>query len=251
MIFSHGQTHYPVFAYAQDYPNQHIELWHSHAHIQILHTLHGVLEVQTPCGFWIVPPNKAIWIPANYQHQLKAIGQVKVRGVFIQPNTDRQQCKIISVSPLLQALMCSALNITQVMPNSREQRILDLILDEVTFLQETPFDLPQPQTLPLVDICDFLKANLSEQWTLDDIANQFCMSSKTLARYFKKELSMNFGTWLRQAKLLHALTLLATEHSILDTALCLGYESPSAFTAMFKRETGTTPREYLKLSISQ
>jgi AraC-like DNA-binding protein len=40
--------------------------------------------------------------------------------------------------------------------------------------------------------------------------------------------------------------MLATNRNIISIALQLGYDSPSAFTAMFKRAIGITPTEYFK-----
>ena len=44
---------------------------------------------------------------------------------------------------------------------------------------------------------------------------------------------------------MQAMTDLALHKSILTIALDLGYDSPSAFSAMFKRETAMTPSEYI------
>jgi AraC-like DNA-binding protein len=45
-------------------------------------------------------------------------------------------------------------------------------------------------------------------------------------------------------RLLTALSRLAAESPIATVALDLGYESPSAFTAMFKRALGRPPSEF-------
>ena len=102
-----------------------------------------------------------------------------------------------------------------------------------------------PKTPALVQLCQQIRENLSETWPLEQAADQLHMSSKTLARYFQKETAMNFAQWIRQAKLMQAMTDLALHKSILTIALDLGYDSPSAFSAMFKRETAMTPSEYI------
>ena len=50
----------------------------------------------------------------------------------------------------------------------------------------------------------------------------------------------------QQARLLRALELLAEDRPVTSIALDLGYESPSAFIAMFRRAVGSTPGRYLK-----
>jgi len=48
--------------------------------------------------------------------------------------------------------------------------------------------------------------------------------------------------------LLEALNQLAVGVSVIDVALALGYDSPSAFSAMFRRSLGVSPSEYFNQS---
>lgn len=57
---------------------------------------------------------------------------------------------------------------------------------------------------------------------------------------------MTFGQWRQQARLLLALERLAVGQKIIDVALGLGYESPSAFTSMFKKQFGKTPSHFFR-----
>ena len=106
--------------------------------------------------------------------------------------------------------------------------------------------MPEAKSEILKEICENIKVDLSAANSLEMVAEQHALSSKTLSRLFKKELNMNFSVWLKQAKLLQALTDLEMRKPILNIALDLGYESPSAFSYMFKRQMGMTPTEYIK-----
>ena len=57
---------------------------------------------------------------------------------------------------------------------------------------------------------------------------------------------MTFGRWQQQARLLRALEILAGGHPVTAVALEVGFETPSAFIAMFKRAMGTTPARYFR-----
>jgi AraC-like DNA-binding protein len=57
---------------------------------------------------------------------------------------------------------------------------------------------------------------------------------------------MTFGRWQQQARLLRALEILASGGSVTNAALEVGFETPSAFIAMFKRSMGTTPAKYFQ-----
>lgn len=249
MHYVHGQLNYPIYAYAQSYADGYMETTHEHDRIQLLHTLSGVIHVTTVEGIWVIPPLKGIWIPENKQHSIKIFGQVEARGIFVDPlaradfNT---QCCVVAIPKLLSELINHAVNIkNEILPHTRNERLLELILDEVRFLEEVPFQLPEAQSELLKEICRNIRNDLSASNQLDVIAQQHHLSTKTLSRLFQKELNMNFSVWLRQAKLLKALTELEMKKPILNIALELGYENLSAFSYMFKREMGLTPTEYL------
>ena len=55
---------------------------------------------------------------------------------------------------------------------------------------------------------------------------------------------MTFARWKQQSRLLAALRLLAEHKPVTTVAFEVGYESPSAFIAMFKSALGTTPSRF-------
>jgi AraC-like DNA-binding protein len=77
-------------------------------------------------------------------------------------------------------------------------------------------------------------------------AARFGLTTKTLARRFRSDLQMTFGAWRRAARIAIARRRLAAGEAVTSVAIDLGYESVSAFTAMFRRVTGTTPSDAKK-----
>ncbi len=75
-------------------------------------------------------------------------------------------------------------------------------------------------------------------------------SSRTLARLFLSELGVTFVHWRHQVRLAAALPRLAAGEAVARIAVDLGYQTPSAFSAMFRRLTGSTPSRYFALSDS-
>ena len=57
---------------------------------------------------------------------------------------------------------------------------------------------------------------------------------------------MSFDKWRRQLRLMHALQFLASGHKVTTAAIDAGYDSPSAFIAMFKKHFGATPSQYFR-----
>jgi len=58
------------------------------------------------------------------------------------------------------------------------------------------------------------------------------------------ETGMSVATWLKQARLVEALSRLAEGASVTTVAFEVGYESSSAFGAMFRRTFGCSPTRY-------
>ena len=71
-------------------------------------------------------------------------------------------------------------------------------------------------------------------------------SGRTLARLFRRETGMTFAGWRRRLRLMAALSRLGAGEPVTRVAYELGYHSPSAFVAMFRRALGMPPGRYLK-----
>jgi AraC-like DNA-binding protein len=119
-----------------------------------------------------------------------------------------------------------------------------LILDEIRQLPVAPLHLPEPADGRLRSITTALRTDPTDDRTLDTWARAVGASTRTLARLFLAETGMTFRQWQRQARLLAGLVRLAAGQPVTVVALEVGYESPSAFIAMFKRALGTTPGQY-------
>ena len=123
-------------------------------------------------------------------------------------------------------------------------RLMTVILDQLRVLDQAALHLPWPEDARLTRIAEALIDDPAMSAGLDDWAKTAGASARTLARLFVKETGMTFGAWRQQARLLKALELLAAGQSVTATALDLGYDSPSAFIAMFKKVLGVSPGKY-------
>src|SRR5262249_32489254 len=84
---------------------------------------------------------------------------------------------------------------------------------------------------------------------IDRLARAAGASRRTLERVFQKETGMSVGRWRQQARLLHAMRLLARGERVTAIALEVGYESSSAFIAAFSAALGTTPGRYYRAHV--
>jgi AraC-like DNA-binding protein len=116
-------------------------------------------------------------------------------------------------------------------------------------LRSLPLDegskLPIPQDARLARIAVALLENPSDPRRLEDWARFAAVSSRTLLRLFQAETGMSFEAWRTQMRVASAIAWLTEGRRVSDVAYDLGYETPSAFIAMFRRQTGFSPRKYL------
>ena len=236
---------------AVEYQHGECETPHSHSCSQLIHTLSGVVEVSTEMGIWMVPPGRGVWLPAHVRHGLRFIGGVKARTVFVDSLARADlpsQCQVVQISPLLRELISSSLAIpADYLVGGREERVMELLLDELRLLPVLPLHLPEPRDAALLTVCREIQQALSSPWELEDVAAQLQISGRTLSRRFQRETGLRFSDWVRRARLLAGINALAAGTSVLDVALELGYDSPSAFSAMFKRALGVSPSDYFSL----
>jgi AraC-like DNA-binding protein len=236
----------PVGAMPRHYPGGYELLPHRHKRAQLTYASSGTMRIATISGIWVVPPLRAVWIPGATEHSITMTTPVDMIGVYIEPSAAPHlpdTACVIAVSPLLRALIIEAASLPLLYDEAgRDGRIMALILDEIRALPVLPLHLPIPRDARLARLCHEIIADPAA--TLADSARLAGASTRNLGRLFQKETGMSFGAWRRQALLLASLSRLAADEPVTNVALDLGYDSPSAFTAMFRRTLGVTPSRY-------
>ncbi|WP_448679575.1 AraC family transcriptional regulator [Pseudomonas nicosulfuronedens] len=240
----------PVAAIALDFPDGHQVPAHSHHRAQLLYAVRGVLVVGSASGQWVVPDNRGLWIPGGVEHSTRMVGDVQVRTLYVEPGSAPHlppDCCVLAVSPLLRELILAALSISgEVTADSRDGRVLGLMLDELREDPMLPLHLPLPAHPRLRALCQAIQSQPGDNASLTDWAARLSVDSKTVQRWFFAETGLTFGQWRQQARLLAALERLALGESVLSVALEVGYSTPSAFSAMFSRQFGRPPSDFLR-----
>ncbi|WP_129778416.1 AraC family transcriptional regulator [Peristeroidobacter soli] len=238
----------PLAALAEEYPAGHVEPAHRHLRGQLLYASKGVMSVLTPAGGFVVPPERAVWLPPMTPHEVRCRQNVSLRTLYIDCQSSPRlpgTCCVIEVSELLRALIVAAVDIpVEYDFGGREGHIMALILDEIGAMPIAPLSAPIPADSRLARICRTLFREPSQNQTLAYWARAAGMSRRTLTRLFRQQTGMSFAAWRQQVRLLEALSRLAAGQSVTAVALDVGYLSPSAFTARFRQTFGTTPTRY-------
>jgi len=238
----------PVVALADEYPARFVDPRHSHTRAQLLFAAAGVMSVVTDDASFVIPPQRAIWVPAGVNHEVTCRSPVSVRTLYFEPGLGLPtECRVIEVSELLRALVLEAMTLPREYDaDGRDGRIVQLILDSIRAHAAVRLCAPMPREPRLLRVCQALIADPTRAETLDDWAEMACMSRRTFTRAFREQTGMSLVAWRQHVRLLEALARLACGQPVTSIAFDVGYESPSAFTVAFQRAFGVAPSRYVR-----
>jgi AraC-like DNA-binding protein len=248
---SKGRRRFDMAGGSWDMQHGYVIATHAHREDQLLFASHGVMTLETAAGLWVVPPLRAVWIPAHTEHGVTMSGNVSMRTLYLAPAICRslpRQCLVINISSLLRELIlhvCTFPRLHKRTPSHRH--IIELILDQLKSVKAIPMQLPHPSDKRARKLVDRLRAHPTDQRSLELLASECGASKRTMQRLFAAESGMSFSRWRQRARLIHALQSLAAGESVTAAALDAGYATTSAFISMFRKQLGTTPSRYLAL----
>jgi AraC-like DNA-binding protein len=218
--------------------------WHRHLQHQLAWTPRAALTVQVGDAHWVLPPARALWLPAGVSHRTGAPKHTVLRGIYADP----RRCPIrwseptmVAVPPLLRELVEYLAGDLGAAERRRAERVMFDLLEPVRAI---PIGVRRPADPRAGTVADLLVADPSDQRSLSELAGLAGVSSRTLARLFLDGTGLTFGAWRTQVRLRASLSLLADGVPLSGVARRVGYATPSAFVAAFHREVGISPGRY-------
>ena len=207
------------------------------------------MAVDTDQGIWVVPPLRAVWIPAETLHSVTMSGRVSMRTLYFLPRLCKslpRRCLVLNISSLLKELIVYASTFPKLRRSISSQRaVVDLILDQLKVVESIPIQLPLPRDARARKLVDHLFANPSDRRPIEGLCSQSGASKRTIQRLFLEETGMSFSKWRQRLRIISAMQRLAAGEAVTSVALETGYNSASAFVAMFRKQVGMTPGHYL------
>jgi AraC-like DNA-binding protein len=221
---------------------------HTHEWDQLTYAASGAMRVHTDAASGVVPPHRAVWVPAGTVHAEQMHSPVSVRTLYFAAGLVSalpRDCRIVNVTPLLRELVLRASRLGVLdRKNPTHARLIAVVLDELADPSEVPLQLPMPRDGRAKRLAALLEARPHDQRSVTELARQAGASRRTVERLFLAETKMTVGEWRRRLRLLHGVRLLAGGESVTNAALDAGYASTSAFIAAFKKTLGVTPGKY-------
>lgn len=221
--------------------------WHTHDDHQLAWAVTGVLTVVTAAATWVLPPTRALWIPAGLRHETRSARPATMRALYLRPGL----CPISWTEPTpvaarrLLAELIGFLDSEELDP-ARRGRAEELLVDLLEPVPMTTIEVPMPADERAADVASALAAEPADRRTLAEWGRQVGASERTLARAFLAGTGVPFGRWRSLLRMQAALPALAAGQSVSSVSRAVGYETVSAFVAAFHRETGLTPAAYFR-----
>ncbi|HEX2312800.1 MAG TPA: helix-turn-helix transcriptional regulator [Thermomonospora sp.] len=218
---------------------------HVHRRHQLVWAAEGVATVEVPGGTWVLPPSRALWVPSGVPHTTSAYGLV--RSPYFRP----ESCRIdwtgptaIGVPPLLRELIVYLAD--PGLPDPARARAEAVVLDLLEPVPVTTIHVPMPDDDRARRVAEALLADPADGRNPDAWGRAVGASGRTLSRLFVAETGMSFGHWRTQVRMRAALEHLAERVPVAVVAHRVGYATPSAFVAAFRRTFGVSPGAYFR-----
>ena len=225
---------------------------HMHREAQLVYAAKGTMQVTTPKGRWLVPPDRAVWVPALSEHAIDVLADIEMRTLYFELDWLQREARshsleaefVVRVSPLLhQAIL--ALFDEHNTPD-RTALLIQLAMLELHRAEDSTTFVPLPREPRCRRAADIVLADPTAAHEIETLAREVGTSARTLSRLFSAETQLSFKSWCQRARIAAAIEKLSTDAcvSVKQLASDLGYASVPAFSHAFRQVTGKTPTEF-------
>jgi len=211
---------------------------HTHDRGQFSYRIEGFSVVQTPGRSIFLPPGRGVWIPADVVHEVTCRGPAAYNAFYVDPLAASQPetVRVITVSPLLHALVECLLDEKPSAQSERHALVVQLILDEIGQAEDIGATAPvMPKSPRLRTVSDRLYMDPACQLDLDAWAADAGMSRRSFTRAFREETGLSPGKWHLQLRMHHVDGMLAQGLTLQQAAFQLGYSSVASLGRAYSR----------------
>ena len=225
---------------------------HLHREAQLVYAARGTMQVTTPKGRWLVPPDRAVWVPAGLPHAIDVLADIEMRTLYFDPAWLKREQRtgslaaefVVRVSALLHQAILALFD--EHNTSERTTLLINLAMLELHQAEDSATFIPLPHEPRCRRAADIVLADPTGDHEIETLAREVGTSARTLSRLFASETQLSFKSWCQRARIAAAIQKLSTEAnvSVKQLASDLGYASVPAFSHAFRQVTGKTPTEF-------
>ncbi|WP_249779547.1 AraC family transcriptional regulator [Bradyrhizobium sediminis] len=228
---------------------------HMHREAQLVYAARGTMQVTTPKGRWLVPPDRAVWVPARLEHAIDMLADTDMRTLYFDLAwLDREVRSasldaefVVRVSPLLHQAILALFDGRD--DPGRTGLLVKLAMLELHQAENSATFIPLPHEPRCRRAADIVLADPTGSHEIETLAREVGTSARTLSRLFSSETQLSFKSWCQRARIAAAIEKLSVDAnvSVKQLASDLGYASVPAFSHAFRQVTGKTPTEFAEM----
>jgi AraC-like DNA-binding protein len=225
---------------------------HMHREAQLVYAARGTMQVTTPKGRWLVPPDRAVWVPARLGHSIDVLADIDMRTLYFDVPWLAQEQRsasldaefVVRVSRLLHEAILALFDGRN--DPERTGLLVRLALLELHHAEDSTTFIPLPHEPRCRRAADIVLGDPTGSHEIETLARTVGTSARTLSRLFASETQLSFKSWCQRARIAAAIEKLSMEAnvSVKQLASDLGYASVPAFSHAFRQVTGKTPTEF-------
>jgi AraC-like DNA-binding protein len=225
---------------------------HMHREAQLVYAARGTMQVTTPKGRWLVPPDRAVWVPARLEHSIDVLADIEMRTLYFDLNWLGREKRsasleaefVVRVSRLLHETILALFDGRN--NSERTGLLVRLAMLELHQAEDSATFIPLPHEPRCRRAADIVLADPTASHEIETLAREVGTSARTLSRLFSSETQLSFKSWCQRARIAAAIERLSVEAavSVKQLAAALGYASVPAFSHAFRQVTGKTPTEF-------
>lgn len=225
---------------------------HMHRESQLVYAATGTMQVTTPKGRWLVPPDRAVWVPARLGHAIDVLADIEMRTLYFDLAWLKREGHgsklakefVVRVSPLLHQTILALFDDRN--DPERTELLVRLAMLELERAEDSATFIPVPQEPRCRRAADIVLADPTADHEIETLARAVGTSARTLSRLFAAETQLSFKSWCQRARIAAAIQRLSMDASLSVKQLAsdLGYASVPAFSHAFRQVTGKTPTEF-------
>src|SRR5580693_8361629 len=225
---------------------------HMHREAQLVYAARGTMQVTTPKGRWLVPPDRAVWVPARSEHSIDVLADIDMRTLYFdlawlarEPRSASLDAEfVVRVSRLLHESILALFDDRN--DPARTELLVRLAMLELHQAEDSATFIPLPQEPRCRRAANIVLGDPTASNEIETLARAVGTSARTLSRLFSSETQLSFKSWCQRARIAAAIEKLSTEAnvSVKQLAADLGYASVPAFSHAFRQVTGKTPTEF-------
>ena len=228
---------------------------HMHREAQLVYAARGTMQVTTPKGRWLVPPDRAVWVPARLEHSIDVLADIEMRTLYFDLSWLKREPRganldaefVVRVSRLLHETILALFDGRN--DAERTRLLVKLAMLELHQAEDSSTFIPLPQEPRCRRAADIVLADPTASHEIETLAREVGTSARTLSRLFSAETQLSFKSWCQRARIAAAIERLSMEAdvSVKQLASSLGYASVPAFSHAFRQVTGKTPTEFWEM----